>query len=317
MTIIKDATFSEERALYNLHDATVKNCRFAGEEDGESAMKESGKLRVEDCYFDLRYPLWHVKGATLLRNVMTENCRAAIWYSSDISVFDCEMKGIKAVRECKNVTIENTDVVSPEFGWKSRNIRVTGGSIVSEYAFLLSENIVASGLKFQGKYSFQYVQNARFSRCRFDTKDAFWHTKNITVKDSIIKGEYLGWYSENLTLIRCKIIGTQPLCYCKGMKLVDCTTEECDLSFEYSDVNASISGGIVSVKNPKSGKIVADSIGKIILKNSVIKCKAKILVRTAKDKTKNKAKDKEKGGKNAVKSAAEKKSGEIKGKDGE
>ena len=58
---------------------------------------------------------------------------------------------------------------------------------------------------------------------------------------------------------------------------------------------------------------MADSIGKIILKNSVMKCKAKILVRTAKDK----AKDKEKGGKNAVKSAAEKKNGEIKGKDGE
>ena len=44
MIIIKDASFSEERALYNLHDALVKNCRFEGEEDGESAMKESGKF---------------------------------------------------------------------------------------------------------------------------------------------------------------------------------------------------------------------------------------------------------------------------------
>ncbi len=35
MIIIKDASFSEERALYNLHDALVKNCRFEGEEDGE------------------------------------------------------------------------------------------------------------------------------------------------------------------------------------------------------------------------------------------------------------------------------------------
>ena len=34
MIIIKDASFSEERALYNLHDALVKNCRFEGEEDG-------------------------------------------------------------------------------------------------------------------------------------------------------------------------------------------------------------------------------------------------------------------------------------------
>ena len=154
----------------------------------------------------------------------------------------------------------------------------------SEYAFLLSRNLIVSNLKFQGKYSFQYVHNAKFTKCVFDTKDAFWHTKNVTVKDSVIKGEYLGWYSENLTLVRCKIIGTQPLCYCKGLRLIDCTTEDCDLAFEYSHVNASVKGDIVSVKNPKSGKIVADSIGKIILKDSVINSRAKIVVRQNKKK---------------------------------
>ena len=84
--------------------------------------------------------------------------------------------------------------------------------------------------------------------------------------------------------MRCKIIGTQPLCYCKGLRLIDCTTEDCDLAFEYSHVNASVKGDIVSVKNPKSGKIVADSIGKIILKDSVINSRAKIVVRQNKKK---------------------------------
>ncbi|MGN1062415.1 MAG: DUF3737 family protein, partial [Candidatus Scatosoma sp.] len=101
------------------------------------------------------------------------------------------------------------------------------------------------------------------------------------VKDSVIKGEYLGWYSKNLTLIRCKIVGTQPLCYCKGLKLIDCETENCDLSFEYSEVKASVKGEILSVKNPRAGKIVADKIGEIILKDSVMKTRAKILVRSA------------------------------------
>lgn len=284
MIIIKDASFSEERALYNLHDALVKNCRFEGEEDGESAMKESGKLRVEDSYFDLRYPLWHVTGAALSKIEMTEHCRAALWYDKNVSICASKMHGIKALRECENVTVENTEIVSPEFGWKCKNVRVTGGSIQSEYAFLLSRNLAVSNLKFQGKYSFQYVHNAKFAKCVFDTKDAFWHTKNVTVKDSVIKGEYLGWYSENLTLVRCKIIGTQPLCYCKGLRLIDCTTEDCDLAFEYSHVNASVKGDIVSVKNPKSGKIVADSIGKIILKDSVINSRAKIVVRQNKKK---------------------------------
>ena len=288
MTVIKEATFSKERALYHLQDACIKNCRFEGEEDGESAMKESANLRVEDCYFDLRYPFWHVKNAVITQSVMTENCRAALWYDKNVTVVNCTMNGIKALRECKNVTIIDTAADSPEFCWKCRNVRVSGGSIQSEYAFLLSRNITASGLNFKGKYSFQYVINAGFVKCTFDTKDAFWHTKNVTVKDSVIKGEYLGWYSENLTLIRCKIIGTQPLCYCKGLKLIDCETENCDLSFEYSKVKATINGEIVSVKNPESGKIVADKIGEIILKDSVRKNRAKILTRPATEKAERK-----------------------------
>lgn len=294
MTVIKEATFSQERALYNLRDAYIKNCRFEGEEDGESAMKEGANLRVEECYFDLRYPLWHVKNVTLLRDTMTENCRAALWYDTGVTAENCVMNGIKALRECKNVTLSNVRAVSPEFGWKCKNVRVSGGVIQSEYAFLLSENLTASGLDFQGKYSFQYVKNAKFSKCAFDTKDAFWHTENVTVKDSVIKGEYLGWYSKNLTLIRCKIVGTQPLCYCKGLKLIDCETENCDLSFEYSDVKASVKGEIVSVKNPKSGKIVADKIGEVILKDSVMNARAKILVRSATGKRGDTAQRKEK-----------------------
>ncbi len=70
------------------------------------------------------------------------------------------------------------------------------------------------------------------------------------------EGEYLGWYSENLTLENCTITGTQPLCYCKNLRLINCRTKDCDLAFEKSDVTAEITGDIVSIKNPKSGKII-------------------------------------------------------------
>ena len=119
-------------------------------------------------------------------------------------------------------------------------------------------------MTFTGKYSFQYAQDVRISRSRLQTKDAFWHAKDVTVTDSVLNGEYLGWYSEGLTLIRCHIKGTQPLCYCKDLKLIDCTMEDCDLAFEYSDVEAEVRGGILSVKNPRSGRIVADRIGEVI-----------------------------------------------------
>ena len=126
----------------------------------------------------------------------------------------------------------------------------------------------------QGKYSFQYVEGMTIDNSELNTKDAFWHAKNVTVTNSTLRGEYLGWYSENLTLINCHISGTQPLCYCKGLRLVNCTMEGTDLSFEYSDVEADIIGGIMSVKNPRSGYIRADEIGEIINENSVIETMA-------------------------------------------
>ncbi|MBR4678662.1 MAG: DUF3737 family protein, partial [Bacteroidales bacterium] len=42
-----------------------------------------------------------------------------------------------------------------------------------------------------------------------------------------------------------------------------------DLAFEYSTVDAEISGEVTSVKNPKSGKIIADSIGEVILDENI------------------------------------------------
>ena len=110
----------------------------------------------------------------------------------------------------------------------------------------------------------QYVENVEINNCRFDTKDAFWHAKNVTIKDSVIKGEYLAWYSENLTFIDCTIKGTQPLCYCKGLKLINCRMEDCDLAFERSDVEATISTPVISIKNPLSGSISVPSVGEII-----------------------------------------------------
>ena len=101
----------------------------------------------------------------------------------------------------------------------------------------------------------------------------------MTVEDSVVRGEYLGWFSEGLTLVRCHIIGTQPLCYCKELKLIDCTMEGADFAFEYSDVDATVTGRIDSVRNPRSGRIVADEIGAYDLDRAVMECGAEIVVR--------------------------------------
>ena len=261
----ENLTMDQERALYGVKDAEVIGCTFAGPADGESALKECRNVHLTDCDLQLRYPLWHVKGGSLTRCRMTESCRAALWYDEDLTLTDCTLGGIKALRECRGITVQGGSGVSTELGWMCRNLQVKDFELTSEYPFLHTEDAVFEGFTLHGKYSFQYTRNLTFRNCVLDTKDAFWHAENITVYDSVVKGEYLAWYASNIRFVRCRIIGTQPLCYCKGLVLEDCTMEGCDLSFENSEVQATVQGHILSVKNPVCGAITAGSIGEIIL----------------------------------------------------
>ena len=265
MKTINGKTFDEERALYGSRGLEVVNCRFDGPADGESAFKESREISVRDCFFNLRYPFWHDHGLRIEGSEMTAACRAALWYSEDVEITNTKMHGIKALRECGNVRIEDCDIISPEFGWSVRGIQMKDTSVQSEYFMMRSDHLNFDKVKLQGKYSFQYITDSVFTNCEFDTKDAFWHAKNVVVRDSVIKGEYLAWYCENVTFENCTIIGTQPLCYCKGLKLIHCRMVDCDLAFEKSEVEADIISYVVSIKNPRSGRITVESVGEIIM----------------------------------------------------
>ena len=276
---IINQTFDEERSLYNLIDTEVSNCIFAGEADGESVLKECRGVEVKNCKFSLRYPLWHARKFLLEKSSMDELTRAPLWYCDNGTIEDCNITGIKCLRECKNIVVNNSDIASAEFGWRCKGVNITNSKIDSVYFLFESKNVEIDDLTMTGKYSFQYMKNLHITNSNLDTKDAFWHSKNIIVENSVVKGEYLGWFSENLTLINGKVIGTQPLCYCKNLKLINCEMEDTDLSFEYSDVEADIKGHIISVKNPKSGTITADSVGEIIKEDAVMKCDGKVSLR--------------------------------------
>ena len=262
--IVENVTLDEERALYGSEHLIIKNVSFDGPADGESAVKECKDIEAEGCFCNLRYPFWHVHGLKIKDTEMTELCRAALWYSDGIEITGSKLHGIKALRECADVTISGCDIISPEFGWSVNKITMKNSKAVSEYFMMRSTDITFEKVDFKGKYSFQYIKNATFENCTFDTKDAFWHGENITVKNSVIKGEYFAWYSKNLTLINCTIIGTQPFCYCRGLKLVNCKMEGCDLAFEKSEVEAEITTPVISIKNPYKGTITVPAVGEII-----------------------------------------------------
>ena len=255
MERIENQTFDMERALYGSHEISVKNCSFDGPADGESALKESSDINVEHCFCNLRYPFWHDHR-----------------HSDHIEITGTKLHGIKALRECSDIIMKDCHIVSPEFGWSVKNLKMEDCSAESEYFMMRSQNLQFCRLKMTGKYSFQYIEDAVFEDCELDTKDAFWHAKNVLVKNSVVKGEYLAWYSDGLTLENCKIIGTQPLCYCKNLKLINCEMVDTDLSFEKSQVDAVITTPVISIKNPLSGCIQVPEVGEIIRDDENSKC---------------------------------------------
>ena len=174
------------------------------------------------------------------------------------------MHGIKALRECRAVSVRDCSIRSAEFGWMSKDVCMENVTAEGEYFMFRGENLRFENMTFKGKYSYQYVKNAVFEHCNLDTKDAFWHAENVVVRNCRVKGEYLAWYSENVTFEHCTIIGTQPLCYCKNLRLIDCEMHECDLAFERSEVEATVTTPVISIKNPLSGKIFVPCVGEII-----------------------------------------------------
>lgn len=264
MQIIKNGKFEEERALYGSNELRLINCSFDGDLDGESALKESSDIIAEECFFNLRYPFWHVDRLSLDNCEMTELCRAALWYSDGITVKNSRLHGIKALRECRNICISDSSIKSPEFGWFSKNVKIQDSDASGEYFMFKGEEIRMSGVSFTGKYSFQYISNSVFENCVIDTKDAFWHARDVVVKNSVVKGEYLAWYSENVTFENCVIYGTQPLCYCKGLRLLNCEMHGADLAFELSEVDATLTSPIISIKNPINGRISLPAVDEII-----------------------------------------------------
>ena len=269
MDIIKDKYFEGERPMYARHGLRIENVTIG---PGESSLKEGSDLEAENCEFQGKYPFWECKNVTIKNCIFREGGRAAIWYSKDIEMADCLVEAPKMFRRISDLKLENVKFPNAlETFWdckdiEAKNIEADKG----DYIFMHCSDIKIDGLRLQGNYSFQYAKDVVIRNADMDTKDAFWEAEDVTVYDSRINGEYLGWYSKNLHLVNCKIGGTQPLCYCENLVLENCVFEDdADLAFEYSDVEASIIGPVKSVKNPRSGRINADSYGEIVLDGNI------------------------------------------------
>lgn len=269
MQEIKDKEYGGERPLFGSHHLRLDNVTIHA---GESALKCCSDIVAVNCRFEGKYPFWHVDGFTIDHCLFTSGARAALWYSRFLRMNDTVVEAPKMFREMTGVSLENVRIPdAAETLWHCREVKMRHVEVSNaDYLFMHSSDIDIAHYTQQGNYSFQYCRNVVIRDAVIDSKDAFWNTDDVTLINCKLTGEYLGWHSRGLHLIDCHISGTQPLCYCRGLVLQNCTfAPDCDLAFEDSEVNASISGHVTSVKNPSSGSIVADSYGEIIIDENV------------------------------------------------
>lgn len=269
MKIIKKQYFEGERPLFEQHHLRLEQVTVG---PGESAIKECSDIEAVDCRFEGHYPFWHVHGFSVKNCLFEVGARSALWYSDHLDMSDTEIRGPKMFREMSDLLLDHVKITdADETFWRCRHLDIHDLELHDgTYPFMFSEDIKVDGLKSDSKYVFQYVKNVELRNAHIVTKDAFWEVENVTIYDSYLEGEYLGWHSKNLRLVNCHIVGEQVLCYAHDLKVENCTfSPECDRMFEYSTLEADIRGAITEVKNPTSGHIVADQIGRVTLDENI------------------------------------------------
>ncbi|MDE7394761.1 MAG: DUF3737 family protein [Clostridiales bacterium] len=248
--------------------------------DGESPLKESSNLLLENCLFKWKYPLWYCKDVKVTGSTFFDTARAGVWYTENITFRDGVIEAPKTFRRAKGITLERVTLPNAaETLWNCEDITLKSVTANGTYFAMNCQNVVCEDFVLTGDYCFDGAQNVTIKNAKILSKDSFWNSKNVTVYDSFITGEYLGWNAENLTLVGCTIESLQGLCYIKNLKLVNCRLVNTTLAFEYSTVDAQISGAVDSVLNPSGGQITADRIGTLIIEpdkvdpeKTVIRC---------------------------------------------
>ncbi len=275
---IRSESLSGERALFHKEHLAVHDTIFA---DGESPLKECRDIELYGSMFKWKYPLWYAKDIHAKDCTWFEMARAGVWYSDNITVAHSIIEAPKNFRRCNGVTLNHVSFPNAsETLWHCEHVTMEQVTAKGDYFAMNSKNMQIKDFSLVGNYSFDGVKNVEIRNAKMLSKDAFWNSENVTVYDSFISGEYLGWNAKNLTLINCTIESLQGMCYIDNLVMKNCRLLNTTLAFEYSTVDAEISGKIDSVLNPSGGVIRAEHIDELILeKDKVDTDKTRIVCR--------------------------------------
>lgn len=263
MNQIKEQYLTGERALFHAVNQEIQDSVFA---EGESPLKESSDIKLNNSIFQWKYPLWYSKNIDCHEVTLLETARSGIWYTTNITMENCLIQAPKTFRRSEQISLTNVQLPNAdETFWNCKGIQLQHVSAKGDYFAMNSEDLIITDLQLSGNYSFDGAKNIELHNATLLSKDAFWNCENVTVYDSLIVGEYLGWNSKNVRFVNCTIDSLQGMCYMDNVVLENCKLLNTTLAFEYSTVHADINSTIDSVTNPCEGVIKAAEIKELIL----------------------------------------------------
>lgn len=260
--------YTGERALFAVKDLHLKECTF---DAGESPLKESADLMIDECLFKWKYPLWYCNNVTVNDSTFFQTARAGVWYTNNITFNHCVIESPKTFRRSSNIKLN--DVTLPDAAetlWNCSDVEIADVTAAGTYFAMGCKRISCKNLVLTGDYCFDSAEDVVLHNCKLLSKDSFWNCRNVTVYDSFISGEYLCWNATNVTFVNCTIESLQGMCYVNNLKLVNCKLLNTTRALEYSSVDAEIVGHVDSIVNPASGKITVGSVGELTLDDRYI-----------------------------------------------
>lgn len=260
--------FTGERALFQGRDLSIYDSVFM---DGESPLKESENIDLYRSLFRWKYPLWYSKNIAARDCTWYNTARAGVWYTDHILVEDALIEAPKNFRRCNDLSLVRVTLSdAQETLWHCKNVKLDHVTATGDYFAMNCEDLQIDHFTLAGNYSFDGVKNMEIRHARMLSRDAFWNTDHVTVYDSFVSGEYLGWNSSNLTLVNCTIESLQGMCYIDNLVMKNCRLINTTLAFEYSTVDAEITGKIDSVMNPDGGTIRAEAIDELMIEKDKV-----------------------------------------------
>lgn len=124
MEIIEQKYLSGERALFKSDGIKIRDSVFF---DGESPLKESSNIEIDQTIFKWKYPLWYCNDVKVTNSTLLETARSGIWYTKNISIIDSIIEAPKTFRRAQNIYLENVDLpIAQETLWNCTDIVFKG-----------------------------------------------------------------------------------------------------------------------------------------------------------------------------------------------